>query len=180
MSPSPEMVTSAPAPHWDGFYIGGFAGYFGGTLSYESQDDVYVDYAFPGWLLGVNAGYDATLENGVVVGVVADISASNAQLVDPNNISLPWSASLRGRVGKDFGSYLPYLTAGLAAASYDAGGNVLPMLGWTAGAGFELAITDSLSLDTQYRFTDFGYADTGIYQDYVSGHHLSAGLNWRF
>lgn len=180
MSVSPKVMIAESASRWDGFYVGGFAGYFGGTLSYESSEDVYEYYDFPGWLLGVSAGYDTTLSNGVVVGVVADVAATSGSLTVPKEISLPWSASLRGRVGKDFGSFLPYISGGLAVAPYDIGGEVFPMLGWTAGAGVEMAVTENITLDAQYRFTDFGVADTGTFEDYVSGHHVTAGLNWRF
>lgn len=180
MSVSPQVMMAESASRWDGFYVGGFAGYFGGTLSFEDTPDVYLDYDFPAWLLGVSAGYDTTLSNGVVVGVVADVAATSGSLTVPGSIRLPWSASLRGRVGKDFGSFLPYVSGGLAAAPYDLGGNILPMLGWTAGAGVEMAVTENITLDAQYRFTDFGAASTGTFEDFVSGHHVTAGLNWRF
>jgi len=92
---------------------------------------------------------------------------------------LDWSATLRGRIGYAVGGYLPYVTGGKTWARYshgftfsDARGNAAPVnsippavgaegrrySGWTMGVGLEKAITERLSVRTEYSFTDFGSA----------------------
>ncbi len=67
----------------------------------------------------------------------------------------------RGRLGYAVSpDILPYVTAGGAAQSLEAteGGvsDRNTMLGWTAGAGVDVKVTDNVFVRGEYRYTDFG------------------------
>lgn len=168
------MAYEAPAGgNWDGPFIGIFGGYGAGELTDDLSNDI------SGYLLGVDAGVNFTIVDGVVAGVVGDIAWSNIE-ADGADIVLQWSGSVRGRLGFDGGSFMPYLTAGLAFGSVDAGAVTNTHLGWTGGAGIEFAATEELSLNLEYRYTDlapenFAGPDVG-----AQFHQVTAGLHWNF
>ena len=142
--------------NWDGVFVGAFVGHAGGELT-----DTFDGETTAGWLLGANVGVNFTLTD---------------------DIELNWTGSLRGRLGFDGGAFMPYLTAGLAfGEGYFDGPDVTNIhVGWTAGAGVEFAVSDALSVDLLYRYTDLapqGYAATDIG---FKTHSITAGLNWSF
>ena len=56
-------------------------------------------------------------------------------------------------------------------------------IGWTLGAGVEFAVAENVSLDLQYRYSDFGSKtyDLAVPTDYsLTSHAVTAGLNIRF
>ncbi|MEX0346860.1 MAG: outer membrane protein, partial [Rhizobiaceae bacterium] len=82
-----------------------------------------------------------------------------------------WQGSVRAKVGYDMGQYLPYVTAGVAFADVDYGGGPLggpccgyssTAVGWTAGAGMNVAITEAIFGGFEYRYTDFGTESGGL------------------
>ncbi|MGN6488715.1 MAG: outer membrane protein [Devosia sp.] len=181
--------------NWDGAYIGAFAGYGWGTLSDETDtpflglpdDELDVN----GWKVGIAAGADFTVSEAIVAGIVADIAWDNASGEDTTagfTYDVNWSGSVRGRLGFDGGAFLPYVTAGLAFANATADDGTetadATHIGWTAGAGVEFAVADNVSLDLQYRFTDYGtqtYALTGGDADLsLTSNAVTAGVNFRF
>lgn len=161
--------------NWEGVFVGGFAGYASGDIyAGSSADDV------AGWLVGVNAGANFYLTDGVVAGVVGDIAWSDIS-VDGDDVGLSWVGSFRGRLGYDAGVFMPYLTGGLAFASGHIEGPEATHVGWTLGAGVEVAVTESLSIDALYRYSDYGKADYGLSSDYgFRTHQFTVGLNWKF
>ena len=189
-------VVEIAAGDWDGAYVGVFAGGAWGT--YEDNGPIGGEEDISGWLIGLAAGANFTVTDGIVVGVVADAAWSDAgfEYSDPiqeYNFSIDWQASLRGKLGFDGGSFLPYLTAGLAVAgtSVDFAGIFVPAfedsqvhVGWTVGAGVEFAVTDNVSVDLLYRYSDYGtqtYNETlPDYEASFSTHTASVGLNWSF
>jgi outer membrane autotransporter protein len=85
----------------------------------------------------------------------------------------PWTsdtgllASLRARLGVSVGSFLPYITGGLAYQSTDVvwtyeNGDLptsnthLSSLGWVIGAGLQVALSHGWSLQGEYDFSSFG------------------------
>ena len=54
----------------------------------------------------------------------------------------------------------------------------------TAGAGVEVAATENMSVDLQYRYSDYGKADYSLPTDDatlgLTNHALTAGVNFRF
>jgi len=180
--------------HWDRAFVGVVAG---GAVAgaYESGDYNDAIDSFQGGLLGVAAGLDMTLDNGVVVGAVADLAwlglPARVDGVDEDVYRLNWAGTLRGRVGLDFGGTLPYLTAGVAAAGGDVSSVDLStyesatFFGITAGAGVEMAVGDALSLDFGYRYTWYGEQELafttpapGVSNVGFDSHQLTVGLNW--
>lgn len=163
---------------WEGVYLGTF---LGGAVGSISEVDGVEEHDISGWLVGAAVGANFYLTDNVVAGIVGDIAWSNI-VDDGDEAGFDWVGSLRGRLGVDAGGFLPYLTAGVAA-----GGGYIEIenavhLGWTVGAGVEVAITDDLSLDLLYRYTDYGshdYFDDG--NDWAfKTHQATVGLNWKF
>jgi outer membrane immunogenic protein len=53
-------------------------------------------------------------------------------------------------------------------------------LGWTAGAGLEYALNQSLSIKAEYLYVDLG-SDILVLDDVTFRAHLiRGGINWRF
>ncbi len=178
---------------WDGAYIGGFVGYGWGTATDRDGiielDDDQMDLS--GWLAGVTLGANFTLTEGVVAGVVGDLAWSGISGYDSDtdlDVDLNWMGSVRGRLGFDGGAFMPYLTAGLAfgGATANIGANDATQMhfGWTAGAGIEVAATDNVSIDLQYRYTDYGRKEYELGLDTLdlglTTHAVTAGVNFKF
>jgi outer membrane immunogenic protein len=120
--------------------------------------------------------------------------------------STDWLITARGRVGYTvIPAVIVYVTAGLAATDFtvqnsfsDASGanesaSVTNHIGWTAGAGTEVALTQNWSLKAEYLFLDLGSQSvTGTVTNpaglsnglttssAVQTHILRAGFNYRF
>lgn len=181
---------------WAGAYIGIFAGYGWGT--YDDTGPAGPDNGLGGGLLGITAGADFAVTDGIVAGIVADaawsdISYGYALPGVEFDFNVDWVGSLRGKLGFDGGLFLPYLTAGLAVAGtsafYDDGFLLVDEsqthIGWTVGAGLEVAVADNLSVDVLYRYSDYGEVGYGgvtspPYDASFTTHQITAGLNWRF
>jgi opacity protein-like surface antigen len=169
---------------WDGVYIGVFGGYAAGSATSP------VDFDLNGWLVGVNAGANFTLTDGIVAGIVGDIAWSGITddevFVPPGGFDVNWAGSVRGRIGFDGGAFLPYVTAGLAFANATlTAGNGVEVgtnthIGWTAGVGVEFKATDDLSVDLAYRYSDYGAQAYGVSDFEFTTHQVTAGLNWHF
>lgn len=198
--------------NWDGAYVGVFGGAGWGHVDHTGVlpglfDEPGADLDITGWLLGVRAGADFTVSDGIVLGVVGDLAWSNLsgeELFEDLNFGvddalvgyeLDWQGSLRARLGFDGGAFLPYVTAGLAFGHLnhtisiegdpeEEGSGTL--VGWTAGAGVEFAVVENVTLNLEYRYTDLGEKtiDMGLGANdpsfAVDSHTLTAGVNFRF
>lgn len=185
---------TSPSGGWDGTYVGGFAGYGWGTVvddtgSIGLEDD---QLSLSGWTIGAALGANFTVAPSVVLGVAGDLAWADIGGYDEDNntdlsYDINWTGSVRGRAGFDGGAFMPYLTAGLAVAgaTADIGPDRASAMhfGWTAGAGVEVAATDQISIDLQYRYSDYGSATYDLASDVdmsLSSHTLSAGVNFKF
>lgn len=181
---------------WDGAFIGVFGG-GGWAFADHVADPPNNDLDLSGWLIGVNAGVNFTLTDGIVAGIVGDIAWSNidgeAQFANFTTHNIDWMGSLRGRLGFDGGAFMPYVTGGLAFAhgtrTTSAGAPnsaEATHIGWTVGAGVEFAVTEDVSVDLLYRYSDLGeqlYDWSGPGTNPTIGlttHTLTVGLNWQF
>jgi len=180
--------------NWEGVYLGAFIGGASGTFD-DVTDGEWLDtgdsIGLSGWLVGVNAGANFYIADGIVGGIVgdvawADIAGTYADFEeDYYGYQINWQGSLRGKLGFDAGAFMPYLTGGLAFANgtYTAVGNTDSQthIGWTVGAGVEIAATEDLSIDVLYRYSNYGDKD---YYDFVDmtldTHQVTVGLNWKF
>jgi outer membrane immunogenic protein len=159
---------------WTGFYAGLAGGYGGSTL--RSVGDVtgsVTDVPANGGLLGVTLGANAQFDS-FVLGLEGDVlwsgmSGSATCTGFPAyscNGTVDWTASLRGRAGVAFDDVLVFATAGLAAGR--GTGTITPTfpgttstftdtyVGWTVGAGVELAVTEAISVKAEYTYADLG------------------------
>jgi outer membrane immunogenic protein len=216
-----DLIIEEPAPvvgvvdaggAWDGAYVGAFVGGQWGEVDHTGVipglfDEPGADLDIAGWLVGVRAGADFTVSDSIVLGVVGDIAWSNVSGeglfedlnfgVDDALVSyeLDWQGSVRGRVGFDGGTFLPYLTAGVAFGHMNhsisiegdpADEGSATFVGWTAGAGVEVAVQENVSLNLEYRYTDLGEKtiDMGLGVNdpsfAITSHTLTAGVNFRF
>ena len=190
--PAPAPVIVETSNNWDGAFIGAFAGYGWGTLNDETGIVAAgTEYDSEGWQLGVTAGYNFTVSEALVAGIVADVAwadINGEDTTDGVSYTTDWTGSIRGRLGIDAGAFLPYVTAGVAFAnntlSDGAFEDTQVHTGWTAGAGVEFAVADNVSLDLQYRYSDYGSKtytlDTTEIDAGLTSHAITAGVNFRF
>jgi outer membrane immunogenic protein len=182
--------------NWEGVYLGVFGGYGSGSVTdeddygfFDDEDSMGID----GWLVGVNAGANFYITDGIVGGIVGDIAWSNIEGYDDyyeTQYNIDWQGSLRGKLGFDAGAFMPYLTGGLAFANasidqYDGSySDSQTHIGWTVGAGVEVAVTEDVSLDLLYRYSDFGSKEYDAYNGDdsfgLSTHAVTLGVNWKF
>lgn len=141
------MLAPAPIFSWSGFYVGlhvggAWANQDGSTVSPVAlnQAPTAVDLDTSGWLGGVHLGYNWQFAPSWVLGIEADISATdlgesataanlflNGLPVGSGGISynrdLDWLATFRGRVGVLLTpTWLLYATGGVAWAGLDYSG----------------------------------------------------------
>ncbi len=171
---------------WNGFYIGGQAGYQWGsadTLILGPGGGVLAglpDHPLR-FVGGGHVGYNYQLDQ-IVLGIEGDIEGltfSGARItpvpkplpVPPFNYlanRIPLQGSLRGRIGYAWDRALLYATGGLALAdvedAYGSPGDTFWSVrpGWTAGAGIDYALDNNWSLGVEYRYTDFGHYYLGL------------------
>lgn len=160
-----------PPFSWTGFYIGVHAG------AGWSDADVNIPlYTTPnhsqngnGFVGGGHVGYNYQIGT-VVLGVEGDFSGSTVSSLalshgsggEQYQIDENWRASVRARLGFAFGKGLIYATGGVAWVDFDTryqpangGTRGTTATGWTAGGGYEYALTSALLLRAEYLFADF-------------------------
>jgi outer membrane immunogenic protein len=186
-APEPAMpMEQPPLATWTGPYAGLQLGYGFSGRAEEPGNRIDTD----GVLGGAFAGYQADLGNSVVVGVEGDIGYSG---VEGRNAGTEAKAGVEGSLRARLGyavtpDILPYITAGGAAQSLKVteGGasDRNTMLGWTAGAGVDVKVTENVFVRGEYRYTDFGSDDftTGSGTREVDSHdnRVSLGVGFKF
>jgi outer membrane immunogenic protein len=122
-----------------------------------------------------------------VFGLEGDIQATGADdTFAPWKFSNPWFGTVRGRGGYAFNNILVYGTVGLAFGELRANTFGLTEshtnVGWTAGIGAEVGLTQNWSAKVEYLYVDLAnsnFAITGMSNGYSFG-TLRAGVNYRF
>lgn len=181
---------------------GGFVG--GAQIGYNWQFD-------DNFLIGLEGDIQGSTIDGRVSISVTDESGSfgDATLNADIGTKLDWFATLRPRIGFVNDRFVVYATGGLAWGQTTSSVNVdvsglmesepfdesvtNDRFGWTVGAGIEYALTDNISLKTEYLYTDlgseqildvdFGEGDvpyTLSADSTVKFHTVRAGLNFHF
>ncbi|UDL89453.1 porin family protein [Mesorhizobium sp. PAMC28654] len=180
-----NQTLPAATYNWSGAYIGAQAGYAwgDGRVGLNSNPNYYDnfgwDYSLSGGFGGLYAGYNHQFDGGVVLGVEGDYNFASlkddalyqAMGVDLPNmggvLELHSVGSIRLRAGYAMDRWLPFVTGGLAVATYEHTTVHLPggapfgiakdtITGYTLGAGAEYAVTDNWVVRGEYRFADFG------------------------
>ncbi|HET7413584.1 MAG TPA: outer membrane protein [Pararhizobium sp.] len=152
-APVPAKGTT-PLYIWTGPYVGAFATYDWADVGALSGKDM------KGAGGGAYAGYNWQFGN-YVLGVEGDLGYSGADAsIGGLKGEQGMFGSVRGRVGYAFNPFMLYATGGLAAsnAKIDDGAtsDSNTHIGWTAGAGAEAAINDSVTARIEYRYSDYG------------------------
>jgi outer membrane immunogenic protein len=160
---------ATPAYDWSGFYLGiNGGGGWGGARS-----DLTGHFGTSGGLAGGTAGYNWQLGRWVL-GLEGDIDWSDVGGNSSANncpagcsVENKWLGTARGRVGYAFGSWLPYVTGGLAVGDVNAGatgfsGTDSTQTGWAAGAGVEYGVSRNVSAKLEYLRVDLGRFDCGL------------------
>jgi len=183
----PAPVVQAPAAtDWDGPYIGASVGYGWGTATDTTL--VPSDSASAnGFLVGGQIGYNFHLTDNLVLGVEGDLNW-NDQNGDfdtaATNYRINWDGSARARLGVDLDGILPYVEAGVAFANADTaiGGTDASNThtGWTAGGGVEFKVADPISLNIEYRYSDYGSQTYGADTVGLTDNTVKLGVNYHF
>lgn len=167
----------APGPSWTGCYVGV---HVGGSKGDKISDAPFSDYTgdIKGPIGGGHAGCDYQLDR-IVIGLVGDISATGIDgaedviiggpLLTTSTTEIDWFATIRGRVGMSFDSFLVYATGGVAIAdvTVNLSTGAFPEgqdqsnthLGWTVGGGAEFKVTEHISVFGEYLYADLGDED---------------------
>jgi outer membrane immunogenic protein len=174
-APPPAMAVYS----WMGPYIGANLGYqWGETTNNPTEPS--------GIAGGLQAGYN--FQSGqFVFGGEADIQLSAAEdTFAPWKFSNPWFGTVRGRAGVALNNILFYATGGLAYGNLrgEIGGlsENRTALGWTAGLGMEVGLTQNWSAKVEYLYidlTDRHYTVTGT-DNGLNASLLRFGVNYRF
>lgn len=181
----------AAAYNWSGVYVGGAIGW--ASINYDELVNEAMDRSDGGFAGALYAGYNFQINN-VVLGIEGDLNFRTAEPEDNNTnpFSQNLGGSLRGRLGYAVDRFMPYLTAGVAAANFevdhDGDGDDIAkktMTGYSIGAGVEWAMTDNLVVRGQYLFSDFGKDqfdfEGGHFHEYdVKVHDVLLGVAYKF
>jgi len=184
-SPAAPMA-EPPVNTWSGPYAGVALGYgFSGTTT-PVTGDIDDNKGFVG---GVFGGYN--FQNDLFVyGVEGDVGYGNIK--GDNGVTETKSGfegSLRARMGVAVtDDILLYGTAGGAAqelkVSDPVGDDSKGVLGWTAGGGVDVKLTEQVFGRVEYRYTDFGSSDfnTGSGPQSISSreNRVTFGIGMKF
>ncbi|MGB3391081.1 MAG: outer membrane protein [Pseudaminobacter sp.] len=184
--PAPAAPMEMPPLNtWSGPYAGVTLGYGFSGRAEEPGNEISTD----GFLGGGFAGYNYQADS-FVAGVEADIGyggfdGDNAGTEVDGGVN----GSLRARLGYAVTpDILPYITAGGAAQSLKiTEGGVSDrntLLGWTAGVGTDVKITDQVFGRVEYRYTDYGSEDFttggGTREVDAKDHRIQFGIGMKF
>lgn len=194
-APPPAVVA---AYNWSGFYIGGHIGYGWGS---EEATDFTVTPAVvgatdpDGFIGGLQAGYNWQVDRWVF-GIEGDWSWTGANggtvlgAATPFTADHSWYATLTGRLGYAWDSWMWYVKGGAAWADTEytlltVGTVSDTRVGWTIGTGVEWALAPNWSAKLEYNYLDFSndsfvYPVPGTVDVDTQVHLVKLGLNYRF
>ncbi len=169
-TPPPVYTPVAPVYNWTGPYAGVLAGYgWSGVPGFSNP---------AGAVAGAYIGYNAQGGGYWVLGAEADLLWSGRRA---NDYDINWTSSFRLRAGYAVGSFLPYVTAGLAIAGTDDNGvNTATEFGYTVGAGIEAALTTNLVGRVEYLYSNYGSINWLPASPPLSTSEVRVGLGFRF
>lgn len=185
--PAPMPVEELPVASWAGAYAGLSAGYAFGGESEDEFDNNSIDT--DGFVGGAFAGYNWET-GGIVAGVEGDIGYSGVKGDNAGTeVESGVEGSLRARLGYVVTpDMLLYTTAGGAAKRLEvttgAGSDANTALGWTAGVGSDVKITEQVFGRVEYRYTAYGSEDFDIgganHEVDAKDHRITFGVGMKF
>lgn len=212
MACAADISETSPAGYdWSGLYAGADVGYVAGKSNLfiagggiGGATDLNSSLDPDGFIGGIHIGFNQEMANRFVLGAEADIAYNSVDgLTNFGGSALmkseiKWSGSARLRAGYAFDRTLPFITAGVAAAKYEAtvisgtpSGDILihdeTHTGWTVGAGIEHAFTDRWIARAEYRYSDFGSKELSLAEGVgtatsvdLQTHDVRVGLSYKF
>lgn len=189
-----DLPTNAAETDWTGFYVGILGGAGAGTATADSTN-----VQMTGANFGVRAGFDFQNDN-LVFGALATVQKTGLSgSTTCNNPAFTCQGALESlgtieaRIGFAKENALFYAKGGAAYAYSSA--DVDPTysdyyfgsLGWTAGAGIEVALNDSISVFGEYNYlsvaphtTAAGVLEPGTTVLSGHAHMVQGGMNVHF
>jgi outer membrane immunogenic protein len=182
-----------PVFTWTGFYLGLNGGGGWGQSSWDRTGT----FDLSGGVIGGTVGFNWQTGQ-MVLGIEGDadwsgITGTTSTLCPAGCATRnDWLGTVRGRVGYAFDRFLPYVTGGLAAGDIRAttpgfAGATQTNLGWTIGAGMEVAIAGNWSAKAEYLHVDLGSFNCGLACGLVTPDNVSfranlarGGVNYKF
>jgi outer membrane immunogenic protein len=158
--PAPMPIAELPVASWAGPYAGINLGYGFSGRTDEGANRIKTD----GFIGSGFVGYNWQMDNFVFGGEgelgYNGVKGDNAGVESKSGLE----GSLRARLGYAVTpEILLYGTAGGAAQSLKisdpTGSDKNTMLGWTAGVGTDIKLTDNVFGRVEYRYTDYGSDD---------------------
>lgn len=196
------IVYNEPAPvavvdtfSWTGGYVGVNAGYAGGKNKLNVYDGISAKDNSNGFLGGIQAGYNWQFDQ-MIVGLETDIQGAGLKSdVEVSGLGgaeakINWFGTTRARLGyTPVDRFMVYATGGVAygkiKASYGDFSQSDTKVGYTVGAGAEYALTNNVTLKSEYLYTDLGKlkldTDAGrIGEVKAPFHTVRVGVNYKF
>lgn len=187
---------------WTGFYLGAQAGGAKGQQKrLNTIFGIVTPYTSNGFTGAFHGGYLYQFGR-FVVGAEGEIGYGSVKGNDGNvggtldQTRLGMQGALRARLGYSFGRIMVFAAGGWAFASAehsnDGGGFVTDVFtrtlnGWTLGGGAEYALTDTLLLRAEYRYSDLGNYTRQFPANFVAPYKVSnreqairLGLSYKF
>lgn len=181
--PEPPVAEVMPQTFlWSGGYLGGYGEYKWGEFSALPAQNA------DGFGGGFYGGYNWQKDS-IVYGAEADIGYSGADVSSGGLTGKQgFNGSLRARLGVDVNPFMVYATGGVAATNAElsnaAGSDTNTHFGWTAGAGAEAFVTDTITTRIEYRYSDFQSQDYNLGGTNVSSgfddHSVRLGIGMKF
>lgn len=205
-----------------GIFGGAATGDFKYPVSYSNPPDSgdgSLKFTGGGMFGGAQVGADIMLQDQFVLGAYADIAATDIKAKVSGNIDvsggpsgsasisseLTWLGTIQGRAGYAMDRALFYAHGGAAFGHTEqkikynigGGGDTIDLAssdktGYVIGAGIEYALTDTVSLKTEYSYYDLGkdtlYSGNDVFSggdslkisEDISFQAVTAGVNVRF
>jgi outer membrane immunogenic protein len=184
--PAPAPIAELPVASWAGPYAGINLGY--GFSGRTKEKDTGFETDTKGFVGSVFGGYQWQQDN-FVYGGEAELGYNGVK-GDDNSVhsKAGFEGSLRARLGYAVTpEILLYGTGGLAGRSLKVDDSAIPasdratMLGWTAGVGTDIKLTDNVFGRVEYRYTDFGSKSfDGIGKVKASDNRVTFGVGMKF
>lgn len=203
-----QAVVVADTFSWTGGYIGVNAGYAGGKNKFNAYDfDISAKDNASGFIGGAQAGYNWQFDQ-TIIGIETDIQGAGLKSdagirldgLDLNaKAKINWFGTTRVRLGyTPVERFMVYATGGIAYGQIKAAASASltsvgtadfsqskTKVGYTVGAGAEYAVTNNVTLKTEYLYTDLGklklsYDGERFGEVKAPFHTVRVGVNYKF
>jgi outer membrane immunogenic protein len=185
--PSFKRESDLAAPTWTGFYFGGGVGYGLGVTSLSASEAGTIDLGPHGVQGVVSLGYDGHLGPRWVLGAFADYAFSEIEAdAQGQFVSIDNQWAVGARLGYLLSPRtLLYGNAGYTQADFSFADIAETTLrGTFVGAGVEHALSRTISLKLEYRFSSYDTFAVKVGESILNldneVHAVRVGVNWRF